>query len=726
MQKWNSKLKKIWGEWWKKGLVCLVAAAAVSVGLEWVQNATQPKRYYYEEGEVQGQFSLPLAEANLIECERKEDSTVIVQGGPAELQFFPDGDKAINRISVSFSEPAASSGVMRVLYAAGDAECTVDESLQLLFDPEMDHLDFVIPKGQYNKIKVQIAGDIGIRAVEASQIEHQRVAFKEKFSSKRIVILTVLLFSVAMFFFGIHGWTKLRAMVFQWIHDIHDNRKKCLLRVAIALVAMIATYFALRAYVPYFLNKPYNWVTRLFCIVVSIAMGCLFCFTKALRTKPEVFFVIICLLSGMIIAIFSPAASTVSWDDGYHYMSASKYSYLGQTRLTDQDNIALAAWSERVYDLSAIDEWHNRQDQLYQNGVTTIAGGNVRPKDFWLLFAGIGLFLGRVFGLPYHTIWEMGRLFSLFAYATIGYFAIRRLKSGKMILAGVLLIPECVFLAATYSYDPGVIGFLALGLSYCFAEWQEPNEKLKGFNAVVILGALFLGSWTKGIYFPVFLIPMFLPSKKFNNKASRRIFIGAALALMLYLIWDVAGPYLGGNASEKTDSRIFSDADAGKQIPFIFSNPLFYTGVLLRALRSVLGPENSDGLLTFFAYMGKAPNNYIYVIILAILAFTDKTDHDHELCKRGWMRLFFEFIMFGIACLAATTMYIVFTPVGADRIEGFQYRYTLPIIYPAIMLLGSGRIANKTNRTIYNGLVFAAIGFVNFSAVLISFCALYG
>ena len=266
-----------------------------------------------------------------------------------------------------------------------------------------------------------------------------------------------------------------------------------------------------------------------------------------------------------------------------------------------------------------------------------------------------------------------------------------------MILAAVLLIPENVFLAANYSYDPGVVVFLALGLSYCFAEWQEPEKKLTPFNAVIILGALFLGSFTKGVYFPVLIIPKLLPAAKFKSKTWRRIFVSAAALLMLYLTWDIVKPFIGGSASETTDARIYSDADAGKQIPYILNHPLFYTGVLLRGLRSVFGPENSQGLFTFFAYMGKAPNNFLYVIVLAIVAFTDKTSDDHDLCRRGWVRLLGEFLMFGIACLAGTSMYIIFSPYGAGQIEGFQYRYVLPVLYPAIMLLGSGNIRNQSN-----------------------------
>ena len=327
------------------------------------------------------------------------------------------------------------------------------------------------------------------------------------------------------------------------------------------------------------------------------------------------------------------------------------------------------------------------------------------------------MFVARVIGLPFHQMWQTGRLFGLLAYAVIGYFAIRRLKSGKVILAGTLLIPECVFLASNYSYDPGVTVLLALGLSYCFAEWQEPGKKLTLFNACVILISLFLGSWTKGVYFPVLLIPMCLPKDKFRSRAWRRGFLIAASLILLYLIYDVASPFLGSSATSYTDTR-GSDSDAGLQIQYILADPVRYTGVLLQSLWTVIGPESANGLLTHFGYLGLMPNYYLYLILLAVITFTDKSAADTELSRRVGTRGFFQLLLFGIVCLIGTSMYVVYTPVGADGIAGFQCRYILPVLYPAMKLMGSGRIRNDMNPSLYNGIMFAAIGYVNFVAVL--------
>ena len=83
-------------------------------------------------------------------------------------------------------------------------------------------------------------------------------------------------------------------------------------------------------------------------------------------------------------------------------------------------------------------------------------------------------------------MWSLGRFTGLTAYAIIGYFAIRRLKSGKMILAMALMMPSSVFLAVNYSYDPGVIAGILISCAYWIAQWQEREKKQtkQGTNSV--------------------------------------------------------------------------------------------------------------------------------------------------------------------------------------------------------------------------------------------------
>ena len=82
-------------------------------------------------------------------------------------------------------------------------------------------------------------------------------------------------------------------------------------------------------------------------------------------------------------------------------------------------------------------------------------------------------------------------------------------------------------------------------------------------------------------------------------------------------------------------------------------------------------------------------------------------------------------ILFGTVAFVATSMYVSYTGVGSSDISGCQPRYLIPVLFPAIMLLGSGKIRNEMNQALYNGIVFAGVGYVGFCSVLYTCIANY-
>ena len=88
---------------------------------------------------------------------------------------------------------------------------------------------------------------------------------------------------------------------------------------------------------------------------------------------------------------------------------------------------------------------------------------------------------------------------------------------------------------------------------------------------------------------------------------------------------------------------------------------------------------------------------------------------------RGWAHL----VLFGTVVLVATSLYVGFTPVRLATINGCQPRYLLPILFPSIYLLGSGKIQNNMDRSWYNMLIFAGAGIAAFGAVLTKVVAMY-
>lgn len=557
-----------------------------------------------------------------------------------------------------------------------------------------------------------------------------KLALRESWSALRLTATFVLQLAVLIILFplglGKAIWRALAGAI-RSVKDLFTagHWKNSLVHILLFLGTGAIAFLGIRALAMDSAGKS-NWMIDLFSLSAATAVAMLFSFPKTLARKPEVFFLIFSLLIGGLLAFLLPDATTVSWDDGHHYQHALNYSTIGRVRFTEQDMIAMEAQNEKFYGLGEERQtWLKAQDEANRNGAVYVTSDfHMQPKQFWSGTQGLGLFLGRLFHLNYWMTWSLGRFTGLLAYALAGYFAIRRLYSGKMILTAVLMIPGAVFLASNYSYDPGVTCLTALGLSYCFSLWQNPDRKASRMDQIVMIGALFLGCIAKAIYFPLLLLPLFLPRDRFENVKQYRRFIWADSIAMILLLISFVLPMMFSDGSG--DQRGGTDVNAIGQIRFILSNPLKYTETLLRFLGRYLDPYRSRNYLTNMAYMGVTHGHEIYLIILSVAAFTDRGSMDQLLGSRKGLRIFMLFLLFGTLCLVATSMYVSYTGVGKNNISGCQPRYLIPLIFPAMMLLGSGRIRNEGNRAVYNGLIFTGIGWVGFAAVLECCISLYG
>lgn len=562
--------------------------------------------------------------------------------------------------------------------------------------------------------------------LEWLQVKTQPIDYRKSTEGMRkisLINLSILLFPVFLFLFEIHARERLIGCFIRGRNGITEDLKHSTQCFLLFMLCGGLAYIIFRLYIPYTLGKPFNRMMNILSLAASIMVGCGFCFRKTLGRKPEVFFLILCVLMGSTIAITEPA-KMVSWDEPIHYLRAIEFSYLGQTRLTEEDHHFVdMSGEDGTDDLAELDSWHARQDELFHQGVVSRPLPTIDLKSFWSIFSGFGIYLGRVFRCSYYQIMALGRLFNALAYAVIGYFAIRRLKYGKMILAAILLIPECVFLASNYSYDPGVTAFIAMGLSYCFAEWQEPSEKMKWGNVLIMIVSLFLGCIAKAIYFPVMLLPLFLKRNKFSTKREYRIYIILILTVMLLLILSFALPFVSSDGTG--DTRGGDEVNVFGQVQFILTNPFRYVDILYRFFCQYFNPTSYGRFLTFFAYLGTSSDWVIYLILLAVLAFTDKDGTDYAIPGIKISRWIIMAILFGIMVLVATSMYIAFTPVGLDTVNGCQPRYMLPLLFPGLMLIGSQKMVNRMNKSLYNGLAFAVMGYAGFSSILLMIVNIY-
>ena len=94
--------------------------------------------------------------------------------------------------------------------------------------------------------------------------------------------------------------------------------------------------------------------------------------------------------------------------------------------------------------------------------------------------------------------------------------------------------------------------------------------------------------------------------------------------------------------------------------------------------------------LSFFAYLGKGNNFTLPLLTIVVTAFLDRnmTDNKYILFK------FVTYIdIFVSIVLVVTALYVSFTPVGYNTVNGCQPRYLLPLMFPFyIFLAPNGKI----------------------------------
>ena len=80
-------------------------------------------------------------------------------------------------------------------------------------------------------------------------------------------------------------------------------------------------------------------------------------------------------------------------------------------------------------------------------------------------------------------------------------------------------------------------------------------------------------------------------------------------------------------------------------------------------------------------------------------------------------------MLFISTCIIAFCLYITFTDVGLNFVNGIQHRYFLPFIFPVLMFAGSGYLAQilkidkEWKQRLYNGSAFLVSLIILFNVI---------
>lgn len=530
---------------------------------------------------------------------------------------------------------------------------------------------------------------------------------------KRILVVWVLLMAV----YGACRYFGITSSLHAWVLGLYRERRIRVLGAVYKICGFVVTGLA-AAIVVYALS-----LTGMFRLTVALSLfffavgGCVF-LVYANRAKlalnPECVFVPIGIVMGILIAILTPVQTSVSFDDQIHYNYTLALSYLSSPEYTESDMILLSppfvdptdsdywTFSEDEY-REIINDFDSKADvlSLVPDGFSSATGGStLQYSNIGYIPGALGLWLGRLLHLPFVAVFLLGRIANVLFFFTLVYFAVRHLKSQKILALAFALLPSILFIGSNYSYDIWVIGWLLFGFLRYLSWLQNPDEKLSAREVLVVIVSFILGLGPKAIYFPIFFLLLFIPKSKFPSRrfASRyrMAIVGAALLMLstFLLPFVIQGPGIG-------DVRGGSDVNSTEQLLFVMEDPLRYAGILTNFLASYLSIGYSPSYTSVFAYLGTSTIGSLPLVSLILVAVTDSGTENFPYALWRYRSAGLALLL-GTSILMASAFYVSFTAVGLNTVAGCQGRYLLPLLLPFLALFFNSRIQNENSRKWYN------------------------
>lgn len=508
------------------------------------------------------------------------------------------------------------------------------------------------------------------------------------------------------------------------IDKLKERKRKYTLILSMFLASIGLAYILSNLVSRFIFRTVFN--VRLFYTIVTVfvLVLCIWFLWKSASKKTETIFIVVALIIGLFCVGVIPDRVGVSWDDEIHYRRTLEVSNFLNGIMYKADEKNINDYATNIYQKVGYDQNSNYSYTEELNKLYEVRECNIHEFSEYgswtiaYLPGAIGIILGRGLGLSYAGVFNLGRISNLIMYVLLIYFAVKRLKYGKVLVAAIGLLPTTIFMAVNYSYDPWVTGFIILGFSYFFAELQD-DKPLENKNIFIMVGAIVMGCLPKAIYFPLFLPLFFLPQKKFKTLKQRRCFYFVIIGMVLFLVATfmmpmiISGPGMG-------DARGGADVNSTEQVIFVLQNPLRYLRILLNFLRDYLSLGNISFMLQKFAYVG---DGYYYGIVYLILTFVAILDRGENERNNVWIKYSGFVGALAAVILSATAMYISFTPVASDTVGGMQGRYIIPIMFPVLYLIGMGTTTHKIDKNAFVCVPLALIA-LTFVYNMYEFCVL--
>lgn len=456
---------------------------------------------------------------------------------------------------------------------------------------------------------------------------------------------------------------------------------------------------------------------RLFFLISTFGLAAfLWMGRRVVSRKPEYAFAVIALTAGLQIILMT-GTNQISYDEQTHISKTWNLSYIGTVYDT-----------EAVLELKTltVPEFHNRFERIqvesYLQGIHDYETADVYRQTKMIYYdrraylpMAVCIAAARIMKLPFAVMLMAGKFGNLLMYTAVCFFAVRKAKQKKGLVAVIALLPNSIFSASQFCYDACVNSFLLLAMVLTANEFFTPKERVRPRNMAAILLCLIVGSYAKPVYMLMGLVLLFLGNDKFPSKRAAWMFRAAFTVLCLSMVYEVLGKSaVGGSVTETLahagDIRT-EGANMLGQIRHIFGAPFSYAWQLLSSMFVRIADwfTGKDQFL-MYAYLG-TPGTLCTWIFFAAVFFSAlyRCPHERQECLSGGNKALFVIMVFGMSAVVWTVLYLSFNTVGSPVIDGVQNRYFTPVLFPFFICLANRRLVWKRSGESYHMILFTVM-----------------
>lgn len=268
-----------------------------------------------------------------------------------------------------------------------------------------------------------------------------------------------------------------------------------------------------------------------------------------------------------------------------------------------------------------------------------------------------------------------GKIFNILFYLILGFFAIRSLPFLKWVGVLILLAPINLSLAGSLSTDPVLLSSSMLFFAKIL-QYSVGDDSKIGWKQVVLLAVLaFIIGQVKQNFLIVFFV-FLIPKKKFCGGYFVKMATVVVPSVVLSLVWGkiASSVLVPGNGAKPVEQAVYILSHPIEYLQTFFRTSRIFSR-MLREMVGVLGWLNIR--LDWWAY-----GLYYIFFVLNVVFSIDVDDKGREMFSLK-QKLIILSLSLLIIFVVSTNMYIVWSHVGADLIDGIQGRYFASVLLPA-------------------------------------------